>query len=490
MASDVDSNEAALDGFAVPSAASQDSGRDRLEVLLSEFIERQRRGEDVRIEQFARRHRELKEEILELFPVVAVMEQWKRRKESEILHERVSADLQIRQIGRCRIVRQLGHGGMGIVYEAEHEMRGRVAVKLLPWRFADTLSFRRRFDEEIKTATKLRHRNIVSVLEYGEHDGFYYYVMPFVEGASLDWIIRRLQQDPRGLDAEEIARLHTTVGRLSEAAATGSEARSTGPRTAQADGSQPADWNDDPPITIHFGPAKDAAPEPFFGIRGQTSLEGDGRLTCESWKPFARIILQAAEALRYAHGQGTVHCDIKPGNLLLDTTGRVWVADFGLARTIDSVEAQGSQPVGPGGKPPDSGPSNFESVEVAGTRRYLAPERYAGRLDARCDVFSLGMTLFELVTLGRTDAAKPARCAPWALPMPRSLNPAIPRDLEAIVLKAAAPAAELRYQTAGELVADLLRFLNGEKVSAKRPGYWRRLHNWFRRRRRRQGPRG
>lgn len=461
---DSEQDEASLDGFAVPSSVSTNAGRDRLELLVSEFLERQRRGENVGVDEYVRKNPDLKQEILDLLPMVAVMEQWKGRKESEILRQRVSVDLQIGQIGRCRIVRPLGHGGMGIVYEAEHEIRGRVAVKLLPWRFADKLSFRRKFDEEIQTATKLQHANIVSVLEYGEHDGFYYYVMPFVEGASLDWIIRRLQENEAGLDGDEISRLHS--------------------RTTEAGFA-----DDGPAITLHFGRSEAEPPEPFFAIRGTTSPEGERRLTRDSWRLFARIILQAAEALRYAHGQGTAHCDVKPGNLLLDRSGRLWITDFGLARTIG-----------------DEGGTD-RSGDVGGTLRYMAPERYRGQTDARCDIYSLGMTLYELLTIGSEDpaAASSAAFGPGGrgssssgtfsvaaaeIELPRSLNPAIPRDLEAIVLQAVQPDFQQRYQTAGELVADLLRFLNDEPVRARRPGAWRRLKGWYRRQDRRRGADG
>src|SRR5439155_11707961 len=98
------------------------------------------------------------------------------------------------------------------------------------------------------------------------------------------------------------------------------------------------------------------------------------------WQSVARIGIQVADALAYAHVQGTLHRDIKPSNLLLDPQGVVWVTDFGLAKGSDSANLT-------------------HSGDVVGTLRYLAPERFRGKGDARSDVYALGLTLYELLTL-------------------------------------------------------------------------------------------
>jgi serine/threonine protein kinase len=133
----------------------------------------------------------------------------------------------------------------------------------------------------------------------------------------------------------------------------------------------------------------------------------------------ARVGVQVAEALHYAHAQGVLHRDIKPSNLLLDLHGTVWVADFGLAKLADQVDLT-------------------HTGDVVGTWRYMAPERFGGVSDARSDVYSLGLTLYELLALrpafdGSTRRNDPA-VSLGVPPRPR-VNPEV-RDLETIILKA------------------------------------------------------
>src|SRR5262249_52299156 len=160
------------------------------------------------------------------------------------------------------------------------------------------------------------------------------------------------------------------------------------------------------------------------------------------------------------------HRDVKPSNLLLDAAGVVWVTDFGLAKTDDgSLTATG---------------------DVLGTFRYMSPERFHGQCDARADIYSLGLTLYELATL-RPAFDRPdrmtliARIASDEPPRPRSLDPRIPRDLETIILKAIAKEPRRRYQTAAEMAEDLRRFLADEPIRARRTGGLERLRLWRRR---------
>src|SRR5262249_37036156 len=184
----------------------------------------------------------------------------------------------------------------------------------------------------------------------------------------------------------------------------------------------------------------------------------------------ARLALQAAEALDHAHARGIVHRDIKPGNLLLDAQGRLWVADFGLAqvRGDDRLTLSG---------------------DVLGTLRYMSPEQVLGRrgaIDGRTDIYSLGVTLYELLTLrpavDRRDRAEGLRriAAREPAPPPR-LNPAVPRDLETIITKAMAKDPAARYATAGDLVMDLTRFLEGRPIEARRFSGTERAWRWCRR---------
>jgi WD40 repeat protein len=181
----------------------------------------------------------------------------------------------------------------------------------------------------------------------------------------------------------------------------------------------------------------------------------------------ARWGLQAAEALAYAHAQGILHRDVKPGNLLVDARGNLWVADFGLAKAEGVADLT-------------------ESGELVGTVRYLAPERFNGRADARSDVYALGLTLYELLTL------RPAFDTPDLLklledierrqpPRPRSIDPRIPRDLETVVLKAMSKPAAQRYASAAEVADDLRRFLADEPVRARPIAWHTHFRRWCRR---------
>ena len=169
---------------------------------------------------------------------------------------------------------------------------------------------------------------------------------------------------------------------------------------------------------------------------------------------------QIAHALHYAHTRGTLHRDIKPANLLLDANGRIWITDFGLAHSTEGLPAH-------------------QCSRTAGTLRYIAPEQFAGQVDVRSDIYSLGVTLFELLT--RTPAFHApdrqsliASIKRSSLPRPRNLNPKIPSDLEAIIMKATAKEPASRYASAVELWADLLRFLKGQRVRARSRLRWLR----------------
>jgi hypothetical protein len=182
--------------------------------------------------------------------------------------------------------------------------------------------------------------------------------------------------------------------------------------------------------------------------------------------------VQAAEALEHAHQQGVIHRDVKPANLLRDDQGQLWVTDFGLARwpADDALTMSG---------------------DLLGTLRYMSPEQASARrglVDHRTDVYSLGATLYELLTLrpvcGGSDHQELLHQILHDEPLPpRRLCKEIPRDLETILLKALGKQVEERYATAQELADDLRRFLDGRPVLARRPALWERAGKWARRHR-------
>jgi tetratricopeptide (TPR) repeat protein len=323
------------------------------------------------------------------------------------------------RLGDFRLLRELGRGGMGVVYEAEQLSLGRrVALKVLP--LAATLDARQllRFKHEAQAAACLHHPHIVPVYGVGCERGVHYYAMQFIEGHSLAEVIADLR-------AGDGASQHPTA----------------------ADGSTPT------------GPA------------AALSTERSARSPAYC-RAVARVGVQAAEALEHAHQVGIVHRDIKPANLLLDAAAQVWVTDFGLARCRTAPELT---PAG----------------DAVGTLRYMSPEQALGKrglVDHRSDVYGLGVTLYELLTLepahAGTDREELLRQIAQEEPRPlRRLNPAVPVELETVVLKAMAREPAARYATAGELADDLRRFLEDQPIRAVRPGLAARGRRWLRRHR-------
>ncbi len=286
-------------------------------------------------------------------------------------------------LGDFEIIREIGRGGMGIVYEAHQiSVDRRVAIKLLPaseWMDSNRIE---RFAAEARSAAALHHSNIVPVFSQGHELGVHFLAMQFIDGISLDQF-------------EEL-----------------------GPEsTSQSD--------------------------------------------TDSQKAIADIGRQAAEALDYAHRKGVIHRDVKPGNLLLDQQGTVWLSDFGLARDQDGEDLTATG-------------------AILGTHRYMAPECFLGEADARSDVYSLGASLFELVA---HQPAFETDDSPWdrRLRSLRSLVPRISRDFETIITRALDPDPESRYQTADELARDLASFQSGEPIQARRIGLCGRTARWCRR---------
>jgi serine/threonine protein kinase/WD40 repeat protein/tetratricopeptide (TPR) repeat protein len=436
------------------------------------FLARFRRGERPSLTEYTENHPELAEHIRDLFPALVVMEEFGSVEgppagpSAEIISCRGASR---ERLGDYRILRQVGRGGMGIVYEAVQESLGRhVALKVLSSHGALSPTNRERFRREARASARLHHTNIVPVHGVGEHEGVPYYAMQFIRGQGLDEVleeVRRLRGQRVSPPAGGPGPCTDESRCLAEGLLSGEFSRA-GARS-RVDGA-PAET----PTGVSAG-APGAPPigaEPARGPATDSSASGT-ELTAQSesqyFRSVARMGTQVAAGLDYAHKQGVLHRDIKPSNLLLDACGTVWITDFGLAKAEGTDELT------------DTG-------DIVGTVRYMAPERFRGWSDPRSDVYSLGITLYELLTLRPAfdDSDRPRlieRVAHEDPPRPRKVDRSIPRDLETIVLKAIDKEPGRRYQTAAELAADLARFLASEPVRARRVGILERGVKWVKR---------
>jgi serine/threonine protein kinase/WD40 repeat protein len=468
-------------------AVSQSDKDDLIDRLAEEIAKRFRKGERPTLAEYLEQYPDLADEIRELLPALFELEQVKDDAAEEGVSSAPSSPIPT-SVGDYLILREIGRGGMGVVYEAQQISLGRrVALKLLPQQKFTDARQRLRFEREARAAARLHHTNIVPVFGVGEHEGQPYYVMQFIHGLGLDQVINELrrlnsgqppcpaptgpqQRGPKDVTAADIARSMLT-GALSSFAAEPALA-------APADVAAPPRQPEATPAPS-ANPALTPSTTKLSDIFTVSSSDGSAKpqlLSSTSasrrssyWHCVARIGLQVADALDYAHKQGILHRDIKPSNLLLDTKEIVWVTDFGLAKVTSS------------------GASTEENLthtgDLLGTLRYMPSEAFDGKSDARGDIYALGLTLYEMLAfrpafderersrlIKQVTLAEPARL--------ERINSAIPSDLATIVHKAIQGDAKDRYPSAGELAADLRRFLDNEPIHARRINVVERLYRW------------
>jgi serine/threonine protein kinase len=339
------------------------------------------------------------------------------------------------RLGDFVIGREIGRGGMGVVYEAlQTSLNRKVALKVLSSTIGLTSKAVQRFHREAEAAAKLHHTNIVPIYATGEENGTHFYAMELIEGPSLDQVIRQLRQSPAGMPAPAT---HP------EGSAESAPLEATGPHVV--------------------------SPSPSSAGSGLSSSSLSSG-SSSYFDTVARMIAEVADALDYAHREGVIHRDVKPANLLLSPSGRLSVNDFGLARMLEQ-------------------PGMTITGEMVGTPRYMSPEQItAGRipLDHRTDIYSLGATLYELLTLQPPFTAEQrdqllAQIIQKEPQRPRKVNPRVPVDLETICLKAMDKDPDRRYQTAGQMAEDLRRYVNRFAILARRTGPIAQLQKWVKR---------
>jgi WD40 repeat protein/serine/threonine protein kinase len=353
-------------------------------------------------------------------------------------------------LGDFRIVREIGRGGMGVVYEAVQISLGRrVALKVLPLAGALDAKQLQRFKNEAQAAAHLQHPNIVPVYYVGCERGVHFYAMQFIDGHTLAALIH---------DLRRLARPKPPAGAAGPLAGELASGRWAPARRSAADPQPTTDY-----VPAPAPPADSTTPAAALSTERSTTSPA-------YFRTVAGLGVQAAEALEHAHQLGIIHRDIKPANLLVDASGRLWVTDFGLAHC-------------------QSQPGLTMTGDLLGTLRYMSPEQALAQrvpLDVRTDVYSLGVTLYELLTLepaynGQSREEVLRQIAFEEPRPPRRLNPAVPAELETIVLKAMAKVPEERYTTAQELADDLKRFLEDRPIRARRRTLLQRGRKWARR---------
>ena len=451
--------------------------RNPVDLLAEEFVEKVRAGDAPSIADYAARYPKYAKEINEVFPSVLALEQLGSHEDHERkVAQRNSGAICLGQnLGDFRIVRQIGRGGMGVVYEAEQQsLKRTVALKLLSTAGPDTGRQQQRFRREAEAAARLHHTNIVPIFGVGQNDGIPYLVMQYIDGVGLDEVLVELQrlahrpasgvrETPRVGSPTALAgtpRATTAALRLRDGRFESAEVGNAGKNVSET----MAALGEDPTVECCLDESVWERETQLPSVDAQPDRDVLGP---QYWRSVAQVGAQIADALAHAHQHGVLHRDIKPGNLLFDQEGIVWVTDFGLAKheEHDNVTRTG---------------------DVVGTFRYMAPEQFDGRSDARSDIYALGLTLYELLALlpafEETQYGPLIQRKQQAGPTPlRTRAPAIPRDLETIVMKACARDPADRYGNAGLLAADLRRFLEDRPVLARPVTLPERFGRWARR---------
>ncbi len=393
-----------------------------LDKLGEQFSKAIREGKYPNIDAYTNLYPENANEIRELLESISLIETFKQSRIA--VSDPTARQPAFTELDDYKIIREIGRGGMGIVFEAIHEPLGRkVAIKVLANNLLGDSKHLIRFRREARAAAKLRHTNIVPVFGVGTSGEHHYYVMDYIDGMSLhQW-----------LTCNDKDRAHAAA-------------------------------------TVDANTFTDSESDQFEETGG-LHQPGSERVLAEDMSTYQRWVaklgISASDALHYAHAQGVLHRDIKPANLLLDRHNTLWIADFGLAKLAEqkAVTATG---------------------DIVGTPQYMPPESFEGDYDIRSEVYALGLTLYELLTLrpaieGNGTADIIRKATQGVTVRPRKLNPKIAPDFETILLKALSHDPEDRYTNAGELRDDLTCFLADLPIAARKTNPIERMIRWSRR---------
>ncbi|MDV6029901.1 MAG: protein kinase [Phycisphaera sp. RhM] len=440
--------------------------------VVDDVLSKMARGESVDVEQYAAEHPDVADVLRHAIPALRAVAQsgvsvGGTRVESggPSSSDGDTPTSPNRTLGDFRFVRELGRGGMGVVYEAEQVSLGRkVALKVLPFAGMVRGNGLQRFHNEVRAAATLDHPNIVSVYSVGEERGVHYYAMQLVRGQSLAEVIQQLaalQNEGRSLTVTSISDVMSSGPTLP---------KSVSCKTGQPLGAEGGLALPEPTEEWSLANIGKANASTWAGDKTPGPMKRTSGHDRDFYRSIAALAAQAADALEHAHQRGIIHRDIKPGNLMLDAESQLYVTDFGLAR----IETDAAMTM---------------TGDLIGTLRYMSPEQALAKrvvIDHRSDIYSLGMTLYELLTLQpaftATDRQELLKQIAFEEPTkPRQKDRSIPTELETIVLKAIEKKPDDRYVTAGEMADDLRAFLEDRPILAKRPTIAQRTVKWSRR---------
>jgi len=433
----------------------------RVAAAMQQYLDALESGQAPPREEFLAQHADIAKELAGCLDGLALVHEAARSiKEVGGPAGSLTADELTLPLGDFRILREIGRGGMGVVYEAIQLSLGRrVALKVLPLAAALDPKHLQRFKNEAQAAAALHHTNIVPVYAVGSERGVHYYSMQLIDGYSLADLIEHRRQ----LLGKSIGLPDSLGNQPTEKAI---PVRPPIPQTPRPNDVTQA-FVPAPPIAVAAAASIEAA---ATKARSSTIRTANERNTSAYFRTIAGLIRQAALALEHAHQSGVIHRDIKPANLLLDERGNLWVTDFGLAQFQANMQLT-------------------RTGDMLGTLRYMSPEQASGDrvvLDHRTDIYSLGVTLYELLTLEPAiDGDEPhtvlRRIIDQEPRSPRVHDKHIPPELETIVLKSMAKLPTERYATAAALADDLERWLEDKPIKARRPTLVELAARWGRR---------
>ena len=424
-----------------------------LDEIVADYTRRTRDGKAPEIAAYKRKYPAIANDIEDVLSSVAMIEGLKEESETREPSGNPAAHAELfnkKQIGEYVVIREVGRGGMGVVFEAVHQSLGRrVALKVMLERELESEKQIARFRREAQAAAKLHHTNIVSVFGVGEFEGYHYYVMEYVDGVSLKSAVESLT-NVEVAPADGKTEQHVQTIRNDQVSTVGNS------ELVFADGIEGEDSSE-------VSDANEESQQILVPKTGDWNLFTNA---ADRYRWVGKIGAQVADALGYSHEMGMLHRDIKPANLMLDDKGQVWITDFGLVKIADEEQLT-------------------QTGAVMGTPQYLAPESLKGNYDQQSETYCLGLSLYELATLQPAFAPGShaevfSRIMHETPGSPGKIDPAMPKDLATIIEKAISKDSKDRYENAFALRDDLRAFVEDRPISARRPSFMEQASRWAR----------